>query len=109
MRYNKGRVNAIIDDIIEAAAAVSPEFQYDPRFTSKLSEIKESHFLVDQRTSALPEYSSNVVHDLTINYLSYRDIMAKYKCSFATLMTLLEDVAESDERVKYEMEQRSRV
>jgi hypothetical protein len=103
VRYSKKHVNEIIDQIVYNLLS-------DEIDTYKIQEavtlVKEEHKLIDRRTSALPEYASEVVHDFMKRQMAYKELMKKYHCSFRTLNTLLLECAESDPRIYEEMELR---
>lgn len=103
MRYSKQIVNEII-------SRVRAYLKNDPEHAEKnIQLLREEYQLVDRRKSALPAFASNVVHDLLVNCMPYKGLMQKYHCSHRTLMKLLNDCAESDDRVAIEMENRRKL
>ena len=105
MRYSKKHVNEIVDAVVEAFSEI-PMDRYNAERQVEL--IREEHLLVDRRTTSLPEYASEVVHDFVELKLAYKELMSKYKCSMRTLKKLLHECSESDPRVYEEIEYRRR-
>ena len=106
MRYSKTHVNDILDQVYAAMRETELGVENNHVFIQELEMIREEHLLVDRRKSALPEYTSDVLHDFMELKLSYKELMAKYHCSMRTVQGLLLECAENDERVYNEIEMR---
>ena len=109
MRYGKNKVTMITDEVVATAIRHCPDLADSVEFEREIMLLKEEYELVDRRISALPEYATAVVEDFLEFKLSYKDMMLKYHCSARNLISLLDDCAESDDRVKVEIEARRKV
>ncbi len=109
MRYGKREVNMIIDQMVVAARMAGKEVvEFDTKFEHTVDMIREQHKLIDRRISSLPEYTTEIIIDFLEKELSYKELMRKYHCSERTLKTLLHGAALVDDRVKAEVELRTR-
>ena len=106
MRYSKKHVNKIIELILDKAFSHELGLEHSIKFDKEVSLIKEEHLLIDRRLSSLPEYATAIVKDFLERGLSYKSIMVKYHCSQRSLISLLDECAENDDRVRSEIEDR---
>ena len=106
MRYSKTHVNEIIDQVLNKANESFIAGFNPVAFDNDIRLIREEHLLVDRRVSSLPEYTADILSDFMKLSLSYKELMAKYHCSFRTLRAVLLEAAEQDQRVYDEIELR---
>jgi len=109
MRYGKREVNMIVDQLVIAARMSGKDVvKFDVKFEHQVEMIREQHKLIDRRISSLFEYTTGIIIDFLDKELSYKDLMRKYHCSERTLKTLLCGAALVDDRVRDEIELRTR-
>jgi len=107
MIYSKRKVNEIIDHIItsinEDVARVNYSVDDDA-----VNLIREEHGLIDNRTTAIVTYASDIRWDFVTLRLTYKELMEKYHCADRTVRTLLVGMAEDDSELAIEIESRRR-
>jgi len=109
MRYGKCKINKIIDQIVIAARMSGKDVvEFDVKFEHQVEMIREQYKLIDHRSSALPEYTTEIIIDFIDKQLTYKELMSKYHCSERTMKTLLHGAALVDDRVKDEVWLRTR-
>ena len=108
MRYTKTQVNTVVDRVVKAMEATDLGIENSHVFQKQLEDIKEEYWLIDRRKTSLPEYTSEILFDFMELKLSYKELMAKYHCSFRSLKVVLDGCADGDDRVMDEIEARSK-
>ncbi len=103
MKYSKKKVNIIIDQIINCIG-----IEHIIGIENELDFIREEHLLIDRRVSSINEYVGEIIVDFLELKYSYKELMKKYHCSMRTIRSLLIGAAHNDERVKAEIQFRSR-
>lgn len=108
MKFTKKQVNEILEKVMDAMKAADLGIENNHKFLHEVKMIREEHLLIDRRKSSLPEYASEIAFDFLNLHFSYKELMAKYHCSFRNLKMLLDELAESDERIAEEIELRKK-
>ena len=108
MRYSKTQVNEIIDKLRDRAQASFDRYWSDVDFEYQIDLIKEEYGLIDKRTRDFDFQLSEIIEDFVSMRLTYKEIAKKYHTSEKNIRRMLNESADDDERIYYEMEYRSK-